>query len=45
VLPELIEKGRIVRPWLGLRGQPVRKEALLEIFNIEMRDGFLVSIH
>jgi S1-C subfamily serine protease len=44
VLPQLLEKGRVIRPWLGLRGQMVQKDALQMIFNIDLRDGFLVEM-
>jgi len=44
VLPELIEKGRVLRPWLGLRGQMIRKDELQQIFNIDLQDGFLVEM-
>ncbi|MBT8371192.1 MAG: trypsin-like peptidase domain-containing protein [Deltaproteobacteria bacterium] len=44
VLPQLLEKGRVIRPWLGLRGQMVQKDALQSLFNIDVRDGFLVEM-
>jgi S1-C subfamily serine protease len=44
VLPQLLEKGRVIRPWLGLRGQMVQKEALQSLFNMDLRDGFLVEM-
>jgi S1-C subfamily serine protease len=44
VLPQLLEKGRVLRPWLGLRGQMVQKDTLQMIFNIDLRDGFLVEM-
>ena len=44
VLPQLMEKGRVMRPWLGLRGQMVQKEVLQSIFNIDLRDGFLIEM-
>ena len=44
VLPQLLEKGRVIRPWLGLRGQMVQKEELQTLFNIDLRDGFLIEI-
>lgn len=42
VLEELLEKGRVVRPWVGVAGQLVRKE-LSEIINLPVLDGFLVE--
>jgi len=44
VLPHLLEHGRVIRPWLGLRGQMVQKDVLQTIFNIDVRDGFLVEM-
>ena len=41
-LPQLIEKGRVIRPWVGVGGKFIKKE-LGEIINIPMVDGFLVE--
>jgi len=41
-LPQLIEKGRVIRPWVGVGGKYIKKE-LGEIINIPMVDGFLVE--
>lgn len=41
-LPQLIEKGRVIRPWVGVGGKYINKE-LGEIINIPMVDGFLVE--
>ena len=41
-LPQLIEKGRVIRPWVGVGGKYINKE-LSEIINIPMVDGFLVE--
>jgi serine protease Do len=41
-IPELIDHGRIIRPWLGVGGKLVRKE-LMEIINLPLVDGFLVE--
>jgi len=41
-LPQLIEKGRVIRPWVGVGGKYIQKE-LGEIINIPMVDGFLVE--
>jgi S1-C subfamily serine protease len=42
VIPQLIEKGRLVRPWLGVQGQFVVPE-LKDLLRIELVDGFLVE--
>jgi serine protease Do len=42
VLPFLLEKGRLVRPWLGVQGQFVAPE-LKELLRIDLVDGFLVE--
>lgn len=42
VLPQLVEEGRVIRPWVGVAGQPIGKE-LGEIFNVPLVDGFLVE--
>ena len=41
-LPELIEHGRIIRPWLGVRGKLIQKD-LGEIINLPLVNGFLVE--
>jgi S1-C subfamily serine protease len=42
VLPQLVEHGRVVRPWLGVAGQVVGEE-LREILNLPLVPGFLVE--
>ena len=42
VIPQLVEQGRVIRPWVGISGKPVKKEAL-SIINIPLADGFLVE--
>lgn len=42
VLPQLVKKGRVIRPWLGVSGKLIRKE-LGAIFNFPLADGFLVE--
>jgi serine protease Do len=42
VIPELVERGRVIRPWLGVSGKLIKKE-LMEIINIPLVDGFLVE--
>ena len=43
VLPELEEKGHVVRPWLGVQGQLV-PPAWREIVRLPPVDGFLVEV-
>ena len=42
VIPQLVEKGRVIRPWIGVHGKPIKKEAL-GIINVPLADGFLVE--
>ena len=42
VVPQLVKEGRIIRPWVGIHGKLVKKEALA-IINIPFADGFLVE--
>ncbi len=42
VLPQLQEKGQVIRPWLGVGGKFVQKE-LGKIINLPFMDGFLVE--
>jgi len=41
-IPDLLNYGRVIRPWLGVSGQLVKKE-LMEIINLPLVDGFLVE--
>jgi S1-C subfamily serine protease len=41
-IPQLVEQGRVIRPWVGISGKLVKKEAL-SIINIPLADGFLVE--
>ena len=41
-IPQLVEKGRIIRPWVGVHGKPIKREALA-IINAPLADGFLVE--
>lgn len=43
VLPELEEKGRVVRPWLGVQGQLV-PPSLRDLLRAPLVDGFLVEV-
>ena len=42
VAPQLVQQGRVIRPWLGTAGKLVSKE-LGTFFNMPMVDGFLVE--
>jgi S1-C subfamily serine protease len=42
VIPQLVEKGRVIRPWVGVHGKPIKKEDLA-IINVPLADGFLVE--
>ncbi|MFH1672960.1 MAG: trypsin-like peptidase domain-containing protein [Pseudomonadota bacterium] len=42
VLSELVDHGRVIRPWLGVRGKLIQKD-LGEIINLPLVSGFLVE--
>ncbi len=42
VIPQLMQQGRVIRPWLGIHGRLFKKEDLA-ILNIPLVDGFLVE--
>ena len=42
VIPQLVEHGRIIRPWFGISVKPISREAV-EIINIPLVDGLLVE--
>ena len=42
VLPQLLEQGRVVRPWVGAIGKIIEKE-LRDILNLPLVSGFLVE--
>jgi S1-C subfamily serine protease len=42
VIPEIVERGRVIRPWFGISGKLIKKE-LMEIISIPLVDGFLVE--
>ena len=42
VIPQLVQQGRVVRPWVGVHGRLIKKETL-SILNIPFVDGFLVE--
>jgi serine protease Do len=43
VVPALVSKGRLVRPWFGVQGQFV-VPALKELLRVPLVDGFLVEV-
>jgi S1-C subfamily serine protease len=43
VLPQLVNQGRVIRPWLGVRGRLITSDELSGIFNLPLADGFLVE--
>lgn len=42
IILELIDRGRVIRPWIGVSGKLIKKE-LMEIINVPLVDGFLVE--
>ena len=42
VIPQLLAKGRVIRPWLGVGGKFIQKE-LGQIINLPLVDGFMVE--
>jgi len=42
VLPELLARGRVIRPWLGVGGKFIQKE-LGQVINLPLVDGFMVE--
>ena len=43
VMPQLVKDGRVIRPWLGVQGQPV-VPILKDFFRVPLVDGFLVEV-
>jgi serine protease Do len=43
IIPQLIESGRVLRPWTGIRGRLIMAQEFREIFNVNVVDGFLVE--
>jgi serine protease Do len=41
-IPELMKEGRVIRPWLGVNGKYIEKDALA-ILNAPLTDGFLIE--
>jgi S1-C subfamily serine protease len=43
ILPDLLSKGRVVRPWIGIQGQFVLPP-LRELLRLPLAEGFLVEV-
>jgi len=41
-IPELIKEGRVIRPWLGVNGKYIEKDALA-LLNTPLTEGFLIE--
>lgn len=41
-IPELIKEGRVIRPWIGVNGKYVEKEAIA-VLNVPLTEGFLIE--
>ena len=41
-IPELIKEGRVIRPWVGINGKYVEKDAMA-ILNVPLTEGFLIE--
>ena len=42
VLPQLVQQGRVIRPWLGVSGKVIGKE-VRDLLKLPLVDGFLVE--
>jgi serine protease Do len=42
-LPQLIQNGRVIRPWFGIRGKLIKAKEISMIFNLKLVDGFLIE--
>ena len=42
VLPQLVQQGRVIRPWLGVSGKVIGKE-VQDLIKLPLVDGFLVE--
>jgi S1-C subfamily serine protease len=42
VLPQLVQQGRVIRPWLGVSGKVIGKE-VQDLLKLPLVDGFLVE--
>ena len=43
VLPQLVKYGRVIRPWLGIRGRLIDSREIGAIFSFKLVDGFLIE--
>lgn len=41
--PQLLENGRIIRPWIGISGKLIQAADLSRLFNLPLVDGFLIE--
>jgi serine protease Do len=41
-IPELKKEGRVIRPWLGINGKYIQKDAMA-ILNLPLTEGFLIE--
>jgi S1-C subfamily serine protease len=42
VIPELVDRGRVIRPWVGISGKFIKKE-LTGIINVPLVGGYLIE--
>jgi S1-C subfamily serine protease len=42
-VPQLVDPGRVIRPWVGIRGRLIRRDELADIFRFDFEDGLLVE--
>jgi serine protease Do len=42
IVPQLVDRGRVIRPWFGITGKLIKKDAM-GIINMPVVDGFLVE--
>jgi serine protease Do len=43
ILPQLIDSGRVIRPWLGIHGKLLIAKELKKVFSLSLVDGFLIE--
>jgi S1-C subfamily serine protease len=42
-VPQLTDSGRVIRPWVGIRGRLILREDLATVFRLDLADGLLVE--
>jgi hypothetical protein len=42
VMPQFVEQGRVIRPWLNINGKVISKESQ-ELLRLSLVDGFLIE--